>query len=121
MPNPSGRELSMRALSDDEKQTIVKALEARGAKLPCPRCANPTFFLLDGYFFNPLVTDLKALTLGGPAVPTVVVACGRCGYLSQHALGALGLMPPAAEGSSGSAAESKSEAPAEAKSESSND
>jgi ribosomal protein S27AE len=80
-------------LSDERKKEIIKALEERGAKLPCPRCGNPQFILLDGYFNQTIQTDLKGLVLGGPSVPTVVIACNRCGFLSQHALGTLGLLP----------------------------
>jgi len=33
------------------------------------------------------------MVIGGPSVPSVVTACNRCGYLSQHTLGTLGLLP----------------------------
>jgi ribosomal protein L37E len=80
-------------ISEKKKQEIIKALEDRGAKLPCPRCGNQSFTLLDGYFNQTIQTDVRGLVLGGPSVPSVVVVCNRCGYLSQHALGALGLLP----------------------------
>jgi ribosomal protein L37E len=83
----------MQQISEQKKQEIIKVLEERGAKLPCPRCGNNSFTLLDGYFNQTIQTDFKGMVLGGPSVPSVVVACTRCGYLSQHALGALGLLP----------------------------
>jgi len=83
----------MQQISSEKKQEIIKALEERGAKLPCPRCGNNSFNLLDGYFNQTIQTDLKGMVLGGPSIPSVVVACNRCGYLSQHALGTLGLLP----------------------------
>jgi ribosomal protein L37E len=83
----------MQPISDGKKQEIIKALEERGAKLPCPRCGNQSFTLIDGYFNQTIQTDLKGMVLGGPSVPSVVVVCNRCGYLSQHALGVLGLLP----------------------------
>ena len=83
----------MQKISDEKKREIIKALEERGAKLPCPRCGNNSFTLLDGYFNQTIQTVLKGMVLGGPSVPSVVVSCSRCGYLSQHALGALGLLP----------------------------
>ena len=83
----------MQQISDEKKQEIIKALEERGAKLPCPRCGNQSFTLIGGYFNQTIQTDLKGMVLGGPSVPSVVVVCNRCGYLSQHALGALGLLP----------------------------
>ena len=83
----------MQQISDREKKEILKALEERGAKLPCPRCGNQSFTVIDGYFNQTIQTALKGMVLGGPSVPSVVVVCNRCGYLSQHALGVLGLLP----------------------------
>ena len=83
----------MQQISPERKKEIIKALEERGAKLPCPRCGNQSFALLDGYFNQTIQTELKGMVIGGPSVPSVVVACSKCGYLSQHALGALGLLP----------------------------
>lgn len=82
----------MKQISQENKQRIIKALEEKGAKLPCPRCGNNSFMLLDGYFNQTIQTDLKGVVLGGTSVPSVVVICNRCGYFSQHALGALGLL-----------------------------
>ncbi len=83
----------MKELSKEEKEKIIKSLDERGAKLPCPRCGNNSFTLLDGYFNQTIQTELKGMVIGGPSVPSVVVACNQCGYLSQHALGPLGLLP----------------------------
>jgi len=83
----------MNPLSPDQKQEIIKALERAGAKLPCPRCGNSRFTLLDGYFNQPIQSEVAGLVLGGLSVPSAVVVCTQCGFLSQHALGALGLLP----------------------------
>ena len=80
-------------LSQEQKQKIIKALEDHGVKLPCPRCGKNSFTLLDGYFNQTIQTQLGGMVIGGPSVPSVVVACNHCGYLSQHAIGALGLLP----------------------------
>lgn len=76
-----------------QKEEIIKKLEERGAKLPCPRCGGKNFSLIEGYFNNPLQSTIGNLVIGGPAIPSVVIACTNCGYISQHALGALGLLP----------------------------
>jgi ribosomal protein S27AE len=81
-------------MKQEEKDKIIKALEERLAKLPCPRCGNQQFSLADGYFSQPLQENLGGIVLGGPAIPSVVVVCNKCGFISQHALGALGLLPP---------------------------
>ena len=83
----------MAELSQDQKDRIIKALTERGARLPCPRCGNQNFTLVDGYFNQPIQTELGGLVIGGPSIPSVVVVCTRCGFLSQHALGVLGLLP----------------------------
>ena len=83
----------MQDLTQEQKDKIIKALVERGAKLPCPRCGNDTFTLLDGYFNEIIQSEPKGIVLGGRTVPSIAVACNRCGYLSQHALGVLGLLP----------------------------
>ena len=78
--------------TQEKKQRIANALTRVGANQPCHRCGNNRFSLLDGFFNLPLVPTLGDWVLGGPTVPAVVVACTRCGYLSYHALGVLGLL-----------------------------
>ena len=80
------------SLSKEGRQEIVEKLRDRGASLPCPRCGNTHFQLLDGYFNQPLQPAFDGLYLGGTSIPSVVIACDRCGFLSSHALGALGLL-----------------------------
>jgi len=84
-------------ISEEQKQKIIAALKERGATLPCPRCGNQAFTLLDGYFNQTIQTKLSGMVIGGPSVPSVVVGCDRCGLLSQHALGTLGLLPAKGE------------------------
>lgn len=81
-------------MTEDEKKEIINQLTQRGVNLPCPRCGNKDFSLIDGYFSQPIQAEATSpnLIIGGPAIPSVVTACNRCGYLSQHALGALGLI-----------------------------
>lgn len=83
----------MKKFSDKDRQRIQNLLEERGAMMPCPRCGNRTFVLLDGYFNQSVQSGFKEMVFGGLSLPSVVVGCNRCGYLSHHALGALGLLP----------------------------
>jgi ribosomal protein S27AE len=76
-----------------QKDKLIKALTDRGANLPCPRCGNTDFTLLDGYFNQMIQEEPKGIVLGGRTIPSIVIACNRCGFLSQHALGILGLLP----------------------------
>ncbi|MFA5877711.1 MAG: hypothetical protein WC880_05135 [Candidatus Paceibacterota bacterium] len=82
----------MKKLSEETKQHIIDELEKRKAVLPCPRCGNKNFSILDGYFVQTIQDDYKGITLGGQVVPSIAVACTRCGFLSQHALGVFGLL-----------------------------
>jgi ribosomal protein S27AE len=81
-------------LTEEQKQQIIKALNDRGVSQPCPRCGNRSFSLIDGYFNQPVQPELSGgLVIGGPTIPSVVTACNKCGFLAQHALGVLGLLP----------------------------
>jgi hypothetical protein len=81
------------SMSDRRKEELRGAIQERGALTACPRCRNNSFTLVEGYFTHPLQDNFKSISLGGPSIPTVVVVCDRCGFLSQHALGVLGLIP----------------------------
>lgn len=84
----------MERMTVAEKQKIVDALSERKAAQPCARCNEKTFTLLEGYFNQSIQQNLtKGMVVGGPSIPSVVVVCNNCGYMSQHALGVLGLMP----------------------------
>ena len=82
-------------MTPEDKNKVVKALEERNAKLPCPRCGGRSFTLVDGYFNQSIQPSVGGgLVIGGPAIPSVAVVCTQCGFIAQHALGVLGLMPP---------------------------
>ncbi len=78
---------------EKQREVIIKALEARGATRPCPRCGSERFSIVDGYSIHFIQDQLGSVRIGGPNVPTVVVACLKCGWIAEHALGALGLLP----------------------------
>jgi ribosomal protein S27AE len=81
----------------DQKAQVVAALNAAGAKLPCPRCGNAHFALVDGYINQPVQQQLGGLVIGGPSVPAAMTVCTQCGFLAQHALGVLNLLPKPVE------------------------
>lgn len=80
-------------MTQEQKDRIVKTLQERGALLPCPRCGHTQFTILDGYFYHVLQFELPNYSIGGAGVPAIGIACTNCGFLSEHALGALGLLP----------------------------
>ncbi len=75
------------------RDEITKRLTEKGASLPCPRCGQSNFSVFGGYFNPSVQEELKALVLGGRSIPSAIVGCNNCGYLSLHALGVLGLLP----------------------------
>lgn len=71
---------------------IIQALNGKGVNKPCPRCGNPRFNVIAETSI-PINDDPTVIRVGGPVVPTVIVACANCGFVTQHALGALGIAP----------------------------
>lgn len=82
----------MDQLSQEEKDEIIEILKERGAIQSCPRCGHGNFTILDGYMTHSLQSKLEGQVIGGPAIPTVAVICNNCGFVSEHALGVLGLL-----------------------------
>jgi hypothetical protein len=82
--------------TDEKKKELIevldKRLKKRGTQLRCPMCSQPHFSIADAYIRNELQPDLKAVNLGGPSIPTIAIVCSNCGFLSQHAIGVLGLL-----------------------------
>jgi uncharacterized protein YuzB (UPF0349 family) len=89
LKNP-GNERVMNKLEKDE---IIQKLIERGVDKPCPRCGNDAFTLIDGYFNQTIQDSVSGFVVGGASVPSIVTACTNCGFLSQYALGSLGLLP----------------------------
>lgn len=48
--------------------------------------------MADGYFNNTMQPDLKSFSIGGQGIPTIGIICNNCGFVSQHAVGVLGLL-----------------------------
>ncbi len=84
-------------MEQSEKDKIIAKLNEKGANNPCPRCNHSQFSLIDGYILPTLQKDIGNIVLGGQTIPTIIVACNNCGFLSHHALGALELLPPESE------------------------
>jgi len=98
-------------LNADQQQRIIGALTERMQKknrgFACPMCGNNHFTLLDSYIRNDVQASLETavITLGGPTIPAAAIICDNCGFMSQHALGTLGLMPSRKEAKEPSKAE----------------
>ncbi len=83
----------MAELSQEEKKEIIKRFSEKGVKIICPMCNHNQFVIADGYFNNSLQLKLGVFSLGGPSIPSIPIVCSNCGFISQHALGVLNLLP----------------------------
>ena len=78
-------------MDENKRNEILEKLQEKGADNPCPRCGNLSFAIVDGYFNHPIQEGLTGHVMGEQSLPTAITVCNKCGFLSQHALGALGL------------------------------
>lgn len=78
-------------MDKSRQDELISALQKKGSTHPCSRC-GATRFEIVGESFMPIQENPNAVVIGGPSVPTVIVACSNCGHVWQHAIGPLGLM-----------------------------
>ena len=84
-------------MNQEKQQEIIKILNEKIGSAPCPMCGNKHFILADGYYCNSIQDNFNNITIGGKNVPAIAVICQNCGFISQHALGILGLLQQGAE------------------------
>jgi len=84
-------------ITPEKRREIISLLEQKQVNLPCSRCGNTNFSILDGYFVHTLVFSESNLENDLPVVPTIVVMCNNCGNLNQHSIKKLGLLPDSEE------------------------
>jgi predicted nucleic-acid-binding Zn-ribbon protein len=83
---------------------ITAALNRKNVTLPCPRCASKNFSVVGeseiAITRPPLPLSIAAPIASLPSspvkttMPTVIITCDNCGYISQHAQAALDLLSP---------------------------
>jgi len=77
-----------------DREQIIKILEEKDANLICSSCGNNNFILLDGYIYPIVKQDLnQKIESKFETIPSIATVCNKCGYIRQHAIGVLGLMP----------------------------
>lgn len=80
-------------LTVEEKQRIIEKVQEILPYIECPICHNKHFVIADGYFNTSIQGQLNGMMLGGPSIPSIGLICNKCGFISHHALGVLGLLP----------------------------
>jgi hypothetical protein len=78
-------------MDDERVEQISRALKEKGVNQPCPRCTNQSFSIA-GESKILIQEDPSAFQIGGKSIPTILVACSKCGYITQHAQIPLGLL-----------------------------
>lgn len=76
----------------EKQKEIIEILNKKLGDSPCPMCGNKNFSFVDGYIRNSVQDDTQSLIIGGKNIPTVAIVCQNCGFVSQHAIGMLGLL-----------------------------
>lgn len=79
-------------LTDKEKQEVKEIIINKVHNLTCPMCKKQNFMVADGYFINGLHTKASIMDWNGQAIPTIGIICENCGFVSQHALGIIGII-----------------------------
>ncbi len=78
--------------NDEQKKLIIDRLGERGVTGKCPMCGQQKLVLMDGYFNGEVVSNIFPRTpFPSGNMPTIAVICSQCGFVGQHAIGALDL------------------------------
>jgi hypothetical protein len=81
------------AFSQEQRDEIIRILQARGAIRPCEVCGQNNFGVQDTAI-HLTVRDLTGpVQIPGTSIPAVAVFCSNCGNIRFHAMGILGLLP----------------------------
>lgn len=80
-------------IEKEKKKLILETIQNKTPNLRCPMCNHNQFSIMDGYFkdfpqanLNEVVYDNKQ------SIPSIIIICNYCGFMSHHSLGALGLL-----------------------------
>ena len=71
------------------EEVIARLKEKLRRDLKCPMCGGTDFTLIQGFFVNPVQNKPNVYEFSSNSVPTVSLACTKCGFMSQHALALL--------------------------------
>ena len=90
----SRQEVESLAIDAQKQQEIIAAFRGKGAsQAPCPICKYP-LKVMDKYAVTQIQSDVaNGIPIPGQYLVSALLACDRCGYLSQHQLSTLGINP----------------------------
>lgn len=76
-------------INDDK---VFEILKEKLKNCKCPMCSCEDFIFVEGHSNLFIRKNEKLPALGGEIIQVVTVICDNCGFVSQHALGSLGLL-----------------------------
>jgi hypothetical protein len=82
-------------MTEEQSQEIIAALRSAGVNPRCERCDGTEFTIVDGHLLISIQRDVSAsqvIFANAPIMPCAGVVCVRCGNVSLHSLGILGLI-----------------------------
>ena len=75
------------SIEQETSKNIYALKRILGGRIKCPICQNEKFSVLYGYIRNDIVTNLEEqAVVGTSTLPTIVLTCQKCGFISQHAV-----------------------------------
>ena len=79
-------------MNQEQRNKIAQELTKRVGAFKCPMCNKGPFSIVDGYFNLSISESMRSINIGGTSIPMTALVCSNCGYVSFHALGAIGLL-----------------------------
>lgn len=75
------------------EQAILDKVKEKAGKLKCPVCSGSDLGIAPGFSNVTLQNKIDgSLVSNGPMVPAVYTVCNKCGAMTPHAVGVLGLL-----------------------------
>ena len=80
-------------MDKEQKELIIKKLAEVLPELTCPMCHHSQFIIADGFIMDSMYSDYDKQSMADrKSIPSVAIICKNCGFVSQHAIGVLGLL-----------------------------
>ena len=79
------------SLTERQRQTVLSGLQKKQVRPQCPMCGQNKWTLAEDLVIATAFTLGGGMALGGPHVPMCQLICNNCGFVSHHAVGALGI------------------------------
>jgi hypothetical protein len=72
----------------DKVGALLQERFTKGGKaMACPMCTHTVFAVADGVHLTTVQDNTKQLMFAGQSIPSWVIVCVQCGYVSLHAIG----------------------------------